>query len=64
LHLPLRQEATIADQPGLAIPNVTMTILNSDTGQSQVISSNDAGQLVVPHLHIGIYSIKAENDRL
>jgi len=59
------QEATIVgsvtDQTGLAIPNVTITILNSDTGHSQVISSNDAGQFVVPDLRIGTYAIKAEN---
>ena len=60
----LAQEATIVgsvtDQTGLAIPNATVTIVNSDTGQSQVISSNSLGQFVVPALHIGSYSIKAE----
>ena len=60
----LAQEATIVgsvtDQSGLAIPNATVTIVNSDTGQSQVISSNSLGQFVVPALHIGSYSVKAE----
>lgn len=60
----LAQEATIVgsvtDQTGLAIPNATVTIVNSDTGQSQVTSSNSLGQFVVPALHIGSYSIKAE----
>jgi hypothetical protein len=59
------QEATIVgsvtDQTGLAIPNVTITLLNTDTGQSQAISSNEAGQFVVPDVHIGTYTIKAEN---
>jgi hypothetical protein len=59
------QEATIVgsvtDQTGLAIPNVTITLLNSDTGQSQVVSSNDSGQFVVPGVRIGTYSVKAEN---
>src|ERR1039457_3169224 len=60
----LAQEATIVgsvtDQTGLAIPNATVTIVNSDTGQSQVISSNSLGQFVVPALHIGSYSVNAE----
>jgi len=58
------QEATIVgsitDQTGLAIPNVTVTITNLDTGQSQVLSSNAEGQFVVPALRIGSYSVKAE----
>jgi len=58
------QEATIVgsviDQSGLAIPNATITLTNAETGQSQVISSNAVGQFVVPALHIGTYSIKAE----
>jgi hypothetical protein len=58
------QEATIVgsvvDPSGSAIPNATITLLNTDTGQSRVIASNDAGQFVVPALHIGSYSIKAE----
>src|SRR5579871_1525594 len=60
----LAQEATIVgsvtDQSGLAIPNATITLLNSETGQSQTVSSNDVGQFVVPALHIGSYSITAE----
>lgn len=58
------QEATlvgsVTDQTGGAIPNVTITVVNTDTGQSLVISSNEAGQFVAPDLHIGNYSIKAE----
>jgi len=58
------QEATIVgsviDQSGLAIPNATITLTNAETGQNQVISSNAVGQFVVPALHIGTYSIKAE----
>jgi hypothetical protein len=60
----LAQEATIVgsvtDPSGLAIPNAAITLVNSDTGQSQVIGSNSLGQFVVPALHIGSYSIKAE----
>lgn len=60
----LAQEATIlgsvTDQTGLAIPNVTVTAVNADTGQSKVVVTNDAGQFVLPDIHIGAYSIKAE----
>jgi hypothetical protein len=58
------QEGTIvgsvSDPSGSAIPNVTINVLNTDTGQSQVVVSNEAGQFVVPALRIGSYSIKAE----
>ncbi len=58
------QEATIVgsvtDQSGLAIPNVTITVLNTETGQSQIVSTNEAGQFVAPSLRIGPYTVKAE----
>jgi hypothetical protein len=58
------QEATIVgsvtDQSGLAVPNVTITITNMETGHSQTVSSNNVGQFVVPALRIGSYSVKTE----
>jgi hypothetical protein len=58
------QEATIVgsvtDQSGLAVPNVNITITNTETGQSQTVASNNVGQFVVPALRIGSYSIKTE----
>jgi len=58
------QEATIVgsvtDQSGLAVPNVTITILNAGNGQNLVLTSNEVGQFIAPALLIGTYSIKAE----
>jgi hypothetical protein len=57
------QEATIVgtvtDPSGAAIPNVTITITNAETGLVTTSSTNDAGQYVVPNLHIGHYGVKA-----
>src|SRR5689334_32468 len=60
----LSQEATVVgtvtDQTGAALPNVTITLTNSETGLTRTIKSNDAGEYVVPDLHIGPYTAKAE----
>jgi hypothetical protein len=59
------QEATIVgtvtDPTGAVIPNVTITIANTETGQTRNIASNEAGQFVVPNLRIGNYTVKAES---
>src|SRR6266849_3965476 len=58
------QEATIVgtvtDPSGAAVPNVTITITNSDTGQVRKLSTNADGQYVAPDLRIGHYAIRAE----
>jgi hypothetical protein len=60
----LAQEATIVgtvtDPTGAAVPNVTITITNNDTGQVRRLSTNGDGQYVAPDLHIGHYSVRAE----
>jgi hypothetical protein len=57
------QEATIVgtvtDPSAAAIPNVTITITNTDTGLVTISSTNEAGQYVVPNLRIGHYTVKA-----
>ncbi|HXY25452.1 MAG TPA: carboxypeptidase-like regulatory domain-containing protein [Candidatus Acidoferrum sp.] len=57
------QEATIVgivtDPSGAAIPNVTITITNTDTGLVTTSSTNEAGQYVAPNLRIGHYKVKA-----
>ena len=67
LSLPLvalAQEATIVgtvtDASGSAIPGVTITITNTDTGLTRTSVTNDVGQYVAPSLRIGHYEIKAE----
>jgi Carboxypeptidase regulatory-like domain len=58
------QEATIVgtvtDPSGSVIANVSITITNTNTGQSRSIKTNEAGQYVAPDLNIGNYTIKAE----
>ncbi len=51
---------TITDPSGSVIPNVTVTILHNETGQTQTIKTNDSGEYVVPALPIGHYTVKAE----
>ena len=58
------QEATIVgtvtDPTGAALPNITVILTNIDTGLTQTIKTNDAGEYVVPNLHIGRYTVRAE----
>jgi len=58
------QEATIVgtvtDPSGSVIPRVAITVTNIDTGQSRTLMTNESGQYVVPDLHIGHYSVRAE----
>ena len=50
---------TVTDPSGAVVPNVNVTITNTDTGQSRVYPTNDAGQYVAPDLQIGHYDVKA-----
>jgi hypothetical protein len=60
----LAQEATIvgtvSDPSGAVIANATVTATNTDTGVVRTITTNDAGQYVLPDVHIGHYNVKAE----
>ena len=60
----LAQEATVVgtvtDPSGAAVPNVSIIVTNTDTGEVKNSISNDVGQYVVPHLSIGHYAIKAQ----
>ena len=57
------QEATIlgtvTDQSGAAIPDVSVTVTNTDTGQSSQFKTNNVGQYVAPSLKIGHYTVQA-----
>jgi hypothetical protein len=57
------QEATIlgtvTDQSGAAIPDVSVTVTNTDTGQSRQFKTNNVGQYVAPSLKIGHYTVQA-----
>ena len=50
---------TVTDPSGAVVPNVTITITHTETGRVITSASNDAGQYVVPDIHIGHYSVKA-----
>jgi hypothetical protein len=50
---------TVTDPSGAVVPNVAVSISNTDTGWNRVFPTNDAGQYVAPDLQIGHYAIKA-----
>jgi len=58
------QEATIVgtvtDQSGAVVANAKVTATNTETGVARTITTNEAGQYVLPGLHIGRYDLKAE----
>ena len=58
------QEATIVgtvtDQSGAVVANAKVTATNTDTGVARTSTTNDAGQYVIPEVHIGHYNVKAE----
>ena len=58
------QQATIVgtatDPSGSAVPNVTITITNTQTNQVSKSSTNSEGQYVAPGLQIGRYAVRAE----
>ncbi|MGH9741367.1 MAG: carboxypeptidase-like regulatory domain-containing protein, partial [Candidatus Acidiferrum sp.] len=51
---------TVTDPSGASVPNVNVTITNTDTGLSRTIPTNNDGQYVAPDLQIGHYVVKAE----
>jgi Carboxypeptidase regulatory-like domain len=53
---------TVTDASGGTIPNVTVTITDSDTGRSLTFPTNDAGQYVAPDISLGHYTVKAVAD--
>ncbi len=58
------QEATIVgtvtDPSGSVVPNVSITITNTGTGQTRTMATNGDGQYTAPSLGIGHYTLKAE----
>jgi len=52
---------TVTDPTGAAVPNATVTITKTDTGQSRHFSSNNDGQYVAPALPIGSYTVQVES---
>lgn len=58
------QEATIVgtvtDPTGATVPNASIAITNTETGQVRQLQSNEVGQFVAPELHIGRYVIRVQ----
>jgi Carboxypeptidase regulatory-like domain len=58
------QEATIVgtvtDPSGAAVPNVSVTITDTDTTLASHFTTNEAGEYVAPHLQIGHYQLRAQ----
>src|SRR3954462_10064451 len=53
-------EGTITDQSGAAVPGVSVTVTNVDTGDSRTVVSNEAGVYRAPLLPLGRYRVSAE----
>ena len=62
--LSFAQEATIVgtvtDPSGSVVPNATITITNTTTGQEHTLRTNESGQYVAPDLPIGQYNVQAQ----
>lgn len=53
-------EGTIVDQSAGALPGVTVTIANLDTGDTRVVATNERGAYRAPLLSLGRYRVTAE----
>src|SRR6478672_11866291 len=53
-------EGTVRDTSGAALPGVTVTVTNTDTGAQRVVTTNDEGVYRAPLLSLGTYSVVAE----
>jgi hypothetical protein len=53
-------EGTITDQTGAAIPGVSVTVSNLDTGDTRVVVTNLSGVYRAPLLSLGRYRVSAE----
>ena len=51
---------TVTDPSGSVIPNVTITVTNTGTGQSHSIQTGPSGDYVLPDLIIGHYDVTAQ----
>jgi hypothetical protein len=51
---------TVSDPSGSVIANAKITAKNAETGLAHTITTNEAGQYVLPDLHIGHYEVKVE----
>jgi hypothetical protein len=53
-------EGIVADESGGVLPGVTLTVTNTDTGDTRVVVTNESGLYRAPLLPLGTYRISAE----
>jgi hypothetical protein len=53
-------EGTVSDESGAALPGVSVTVSNLDTGDTRVVVTNDGGVYRAPLLPLGRYRVAAE----
>jgi Carboxypeptidase regulatory-like domain/TonB dependent receptor-like, beta-barrel len=53
---------TVTDSSGAAVPGVTVTIKNVDTGLTRTVVTSDDGSYSVPELPIGNYNVSAQKE--
>ena len=51
---------TVLDETGAALPGVTMTVTQTETGLTRVVSTANNGRYRIPLLPVGPYTIRAE----
>ncbi len=51
----------VKDQTGAMLSNSTVTIINTDTGRTQTVTTGDDGSYRAPALPVGNYEVKAEH---
>jgi hypothetical protein len=53
-------EGTVVDAQGAVLPGVTVTVVNTDTGDQRVVVTNESGLFRAPLLTLGSYRVSAE----
>jgi len=51
---------TVVDQSGGALPSVTVTVTQEETGLVRTVTTNDTGRFVLPAMQPGLYALRAE----
>ena len=51
---------SVTDQSGAALPGVTITVKNHDTGQTRTVLTEPGGSYRAPGLSLGPYEVRAE----
>src|SRR5882762_9043525 len=51
---------TVRDQSGATLPAATVTVTDAQRGITRTVTTDDAGEYVVPNLTPGIYMVRAE----